>query len=255
MYNSCYFSRRSCRIAEIKAVAFDADDTLWRTHKIFNSAFEQFYAILNPYQETLVYGYQFTHIVETLKDINMSLRQTHGVNPNRWPVMFEMLKSMYKDLAFDMDQCVNIFENIYTVVPEVFPSTIPTLNWFVDHGIQIIVITQAQKKWNDFKLWATRLDPYFDENYRIIVDVDQSNKVSGDWKNVVQITNINPNHILTVGDNYEADVLAPRKAGFLANTWIHDPSNWSIANYRSTEVPKSVREVSEIGGVLEYLSI
>lgn len=230
--------------AEIKAVLFDLDDTLLKTHDTFSSVIEP---LKRRIADSLVVDYvEFSDKFE--KAIVSSYNQLK-VNPDKfWKKSFEILRQDY-EISSELEKSgLDELMRIYTILPEIYEDTVTILEYLSRKGYNLGLITHASQKWTDFKLDGHDLRKYF--SYVQYVSIDKF-KTSEDWAKGAAEMNVPVGQIAVVGDNLKADIIAGLQAGFAKAFWLVRGSAWTVN--REGDMPAGAVKLTSLLELKKFL--
>ena len=201
----------------IKTIAFDADDTLWHTERIFISAKERYAALLAEYHD---YAYIERHLDATetkniqhfgygIKGFTLSMIETAceltegRVTGDKIRQIIEFAKEM---LAAPID----VLEGVRETIEE------------LSRNYRLMVITKGDLLDQETKLARSGLGDYFSA-FEIVPRKDA--KI---YKYVMRRHQIEPEEFLMVGNSLKSDILPVLEAGARAvfvkyeTEWFHE---------------------------------
>ncbi|MBE15452.1 MAG: HAD family hydrolase [Cytophagaceae bacterium] len=220
-------------LQSIKAIAFDADDTLWINETFFRDAEDQFCALLSdylPYEECQkrlfememrnlpLYGYGIKPFALSL--IEAAIEITEGA------VTLEVIQALI-DLGKEMlNAPVELIDGIEVV-----------LQHLTEKNIRLVVATKGDLLDQERKLQRSGLAPYF---HHIEVMSDKQPK---NYKELIAHLDIAPEQFLMVGNSLKSDIIPVLEIGGTAfhipfhTTWIHEQIDYEIEHqkFRSFE--------------------
>lgn len=203
--------------SNIKAIAFDADDTLWRNEDIFIHAQDEFINLLLPYHDE---AYIRAHLGEvqiknlehfgygikgfTLSMIETAIELTEGrISGNEIHEIIQLAKCM---LASPVD----LLPNIERVLSQ------------LKGKYRLLVITKGDLLDQESKLSRSGIADYFD-GIEIVSD-----KTSDAYLQILQRHQISAENFLMIGNSLKSDVLPVLDLGAQAlhvpyhSTWDHE---------------------------------
>ncbi len=201
----------------IEVIAFDADDTLWHSEKLYLSVQQEFQALLAPYcgddgvmdalYETEVgnlpyYGYGIKGF--TLSMIETAIRVTDG------RIAARQIQTII-DLAKEMRQSpVQLLPHVAEVVP------------LLSASYRLVLVTKGDLFDQEAKIANSGLAPCFD-HVEIVTD-----KTTDVYRTLLAKHRIDPRGFLMVGDSLRSDILPVVALGARAVhipypiTWAHE---------------------------------
>jgi putative hydrolase of the HAD superfamily len=203
--------------SNIQAIAFDADDTLWRNEDIFIHAQDEFINLLLPYHDE---AYIRAHLGEvqinnlehfgygikgfTLSMIETAIELTEGrISGNEIHEIIQLAKCM---LASPVELLPNI-EHVLSQLKGQF---------------RLLVITKGDLLDQESKLARSGIAEYFDA-IEIVSD-----KTSDAYQQILQRHKISTEHFLMIGNSLKSDILPVLDIGAQAlhipyhSTWDHE---------------------------------
>ncbi|MBU4456263.1 MAG: HAD family hydrolase, partial [Nanoarchaeota archaeon] len=81
---------------------------------------------------------------------------------------------------------------------------------------KLVIVTQSPKEFLKFKIELEDLQNYFSQIISTIDDIKMHKKQEGTYEEVLKILNVKPEEIIHIGDSFNSDYLAPRKAGIFS---------------------------------------
>jgi putative hydrolase of the HAD superfamily len=225
----------------IKAIAFDADDTLWVNEPYFQETERKFCALLEDYlphhtvtqelfktemENLALYGYGVKAFM--LSMVETALRVSGGAVPN------------------------HVIEKIIQYGKEHLDKPIETLD-DVEHVLQtlqgkyrLVVATKGDLLDQERKLKKSQLERYF-HHTEIMSDKQES-----DYLKLIRHLDISPEQFLMIGNSIKSDVLPVLAIGGHAihipfhTTWAHEHVDHQITDPR-------FRQVEKMSDILGYL--
>lgn len=226
----------------ITTIAFDADDTLWHTERIFISTKEKYAALLADYHD---YAYIEQHLdatetknIEhfgygikgfTLSMIETACELTEGrVTGDRVKQIIEFAKEM---LAAPID----VLEGVRETIEE------------LSKNYRLMVITKGDLLDQETKLARSGLGDFFDA-FEIVPRKDA--KI---YKYVMRRHNIAPEEFLMVGNSLRSDILPVIEAGARA-VFVPYETEWFHERVSDEELAgKSFGQIASMRGLTEWV--
>jgi putative hydrolase of the HAD superfamily len=201
----------------IKTIAFDADDTLWHTERIFISTKERYAALLADYHD---YNYIERHLDATetkniqhfgygIKGFTLSMIET-ACELTEGRITGDRIKQI---IAFAKEMIaapIEVLEGVSETIEE------------LSRNHRLMVITKGDLLDQETKLARSGLGDYFDA-FEIVPRKDA--KI---YKYVMRRHNIQPEEFLMVGNSLKSDILPVLEAGARAvfvpyeTEWFHE---------------------------------
>jgi len=204
-------------LSQIKAIAFDADDTLWVNEPFFRNAEKEFCELMKDYideercnqflfdiemQNLPLYGYGIKPF--TLSLIEAAIRFSGGkISIDGINTLIERGKEM-------LDQPIEILDGI--------PETLQKLNG----DYRLVMATKGDLLDQERKLIKSGLEPYF-HHIEIVSD-----KTEVQYSKLVRHLDVKPEEFLMVGNSVKSDILPVLNIGAHAfhipfhTTWAHE---------------------------------
>ena len=204
-------------LSNIKAIAFDADDTLWENETLFRDAEKQFCELLKDYlpegdclaqlfamemKNLPLYGYGIKPF--TLSLIEAAITYTNGKLP---VTIIEQLIALGKEM---LEAPVVLIEGIEDTLEKL------TKNY------KLVVATKGDLLDQERKLIKSGLESYF-HHIEIVSD-----KTPKQYLKLVQHLDLKPAEFLMVGNSVKSDILPVLEIGAHAfhvpfhTTWAHE---------------------------------
>jgi putative hydrolase of the HAD superfamily len=214
----------------IKAIAFDADDTLWVNEPYFQEAEQKFCALMEDYlplhatakelfaTETgnlPLYGYGIKGFM--LSMIETALRIS---DKTVTPAVLEIAIEYGKEL---LQKPIELLEGIETVLTQLKPH------------YRLVVATKGDLLDQERKLKKSGLEPFFHH-----IEI-MSDKKEGDYSKLIRHLDIHPEEFMMVGNSLKSDVLPVLAIGGHAvhipyhTTWAHEQIEHHVSHERFME--------------------
>ena len=195
----------------IKAIAFDADDTLWDNEPFFLDVEKEMCKILSPYgtaeeisaqlfktEMANMDDYGYGAMAFTLSLVENAIKVSHGQVP-----------------ATDIAQIVELGRSLLRLKATPLEGVEETLRQLKSDGrYRLAVFTKGELLTQEHKLQRSGLMPYFD-NILIVSD-----KTEQQYTDLCQTLNVAPSELMTVGNSLKSDVLPALNIGAWA---VHIP--------------------------------
>lgn len=225
----------------IKAIAFDADDTLWVNEPFFRQAEEEFCELMKDFlpaeecnkllfdiemQNLPLYGYGIKPF--TLSLIEAAIRFSDGkVSIDRLQVLIERGKKM-------LQEPIELLEGIEETLEALSPK------------YRLVMATKGDLLDQERKLIKSGLEPYF-HHIEIVSD-----KTEVQYKKLVKHLDVRPEEFLMVGNSMKSDILPVLNIDSYAfhipyhTTWVHEMVDGQVDH------PK-FRELTNAREMLQWL--
>ncbi len=234
--------KKLAEAANIKAVVFDLDHTLFDRYATFESILEQ--------NEAYTVFKKSAGKKNILREWSYSDKQYLHSEERHWDFTYEHL--MEKGMLLKKTQKENFFKNcIYklfmlTAIP--FPDTVSTLKALKAAGFKLGIITNGSHELQTRKIELLGIKDYFDE---IIISKDLgTHKPDRKLFDIMcERLEIKSEDILFVGDNPINDIDGARKAGY-KTAWISTVGFWA-----TPKIKKADFEIDTLSDLLNIFGI
>ena len=201
----------------IKAIAFDADDTLWVNEPLFRRAEERFCELMEPFAEKEdcnreLFGYEMQNLPlygYGIKPFVLSLIEAAmRISDNKVP-----LKTI--------DQLIEMGKEMLEAPVEVLDGVEDTLEGLVGK-YRLVVATKGDLLDQQRKLIKSGLEPFF-HHIEIVSD-----KTQKEYNKLVRHLDVRNKEFLMVGNSVKSDILPVLEIGSYAihipfhTTWEHE---------------------------------
>ena len=201
----------------IEMIAFDADDTLWKTEANFEKAQEELEKILSPWQDSE----QTEEIVYKTEMENLSIYGL-GVKAFTLSMIEAALQISQGEIQGEsIEQIIRLGREMLEAEVELLPHVaeiIPTLS----KDYPLMVVTKGDLLDQTTKISRSGLGPYFS-----LVEV-VSDKSPYSYTKVLEKFHLDPKNLVMVGNSLKSDILPILKLGGTAvhipasTTWAHE---------------------------------
>lgn len=231
-------------LSNIKAIAFDADDTLWVNEPFFRNAEKEFCELMKDHldeercnqllfevemQNLPLYGYGIKPF--TLSLIEAAIRFSDGKIPvSAINTLIERGKQM-------LEQPVEILDGI--------PETLQKLNG----DYRLVMATKGDLLDQERKLIKSGLEPYF-HHIEIVSD-----KTEVQYRKLVKHLDVKPEEFLMVGNSVKSDILPVLNIGAHAfhipfhTTWVHEVVKEPVDHPKFRLLNSATEMLSHLGAV------
>ena len=168
---------------------------------------------------------------KTAYDFILAEYEKVGENDLRWYDMNYWLK------LFGINRTYAEIMQKYTDRIEIYPEVEKTLE-ILQSKMTIVVITLMPREFLDVKL--KKLNGYFSRTFSTISDF-KSQKTTDVYREICKLLGVSENELLHIGDSWEKDYMAPRKAG-IRTLYLDRTGN--------TEGKDTIRNIEEALAVL-----
>lgn len=198
----------------IKVIAFDLDDTL---HKFAVSSKAAIYAVCNHIAKSSKCE------AKTIRAEYSNICKTH-VTPftdgrTSYDYRFERMKALSDNLGLghnkeQTNELVGIYTQTINEYLTLEPSALDVMKHLKQTGHKVGIVTEGPQDAQEEALKVMGIDKYTD--FLITSNKAGVSKNDGLYGKVLEVTGVEANEVLVVGDSLEKDVLAPRKLGMHA---------------------------------------
>ncbi len=216
--------RETLRRQGVKVVVFDADETLLRTHDVFQRAFADVYSLLasagtNPYAGAGELPEQLKAFKTEFYGVIGRLREEFRVNPTMFGILInEMTRRFGQPRDGELaSQVHERLEHIYTHDRyEPFSGAHEAVEDFGAAAERTFVMTHAGHDHSRRKFGTAGLLTSFTD----IVAMDVGRKKSLQWQEQFYRHGIDPTEAMVIGDNLGEDLDLPLQQG-ARGVWLH----------------------------------
>jgi len=201
----------------IKTIAFDADDTLWHTERIFISTKERYAALLADYHD---YNYIERHLdVTETKNIQHFGYGIKGFTLSMIETACELTEG--RITGDKIKEIINLAKEMLAAPIEVLEGVRETIEE-LSKDYRLMVITKGDLLDQETKLARSGLGDFFD-GFEIVPRKDA--KI---YKYVMRRHNLSAEEFLMVGNSLKSDILPVLEAGAQAvfvpyeTEWFHE---------------------------------
>ena len=257
------------KLNHIKAIAFDADDTLWALQNYFEEVEHEYCELLSEYgsekeisaalletesknMPDLGYGCK----AFTISLVENAVKVSHGkVEANVIAQVVDLGKSLLyldakplegveKTIACLKDRKVQNAENAVLSADEVKQKTSES-KITPSRKYKLAVFTKGELMDQENKLWRSGLQRYFD-----VVSI-VSDKTTEAYRRLCKELEVNPDELVMVGNSFKSDIAPALKIGASA---VHIPfhTTWAQEKIEEFEHPK-LRRISRFEELLDIL--
>ena len=204
-------------LQEIKAIAFDADDTLWENETLFREAESRFCELLKGYMDE-------EECNKMLFDLEMKNLPLYGYGIK--PFTLSLIEAA---ITFSNGKIpISIIEKLIIIGKEMLEAPVVLIEGIEEtlrqltEKYELIMATKGDLLDQERKLAKSGLESYF-HHIEIVSD-----KTPKQYQNLVKQLYINPNQFLMVGNSVKSDILPVLEIGGHAfhipfhTTWEHE---------------------------------
>lgn len=207
-------------LSEIKAIAFDADDTLWENEMLFRNAEGRFCELLKDFMDAdtcnrllfdmemknlPLYGYGIKPFILSL--IEAALEFSEGNVPNR---VIEQLIQLGKEM---LEAPLVLIDGIEETLQQLTKK------------YRLVMATKGDLLDQERKLLKSGLEPFF-HHIEIVSD-----KTPKQYLKLIHHLDLQPHEFLMVGNSIKSDILPVLEVGAYGfhipfhTTWVHEMVN------------------------------
>ena len=239
------------RFKDIRAIAFDADDTLWALQEYFEEVEHEYCELLSEYGKE--------------KEISAALLETesgnmadlgYGCKAFTISLVENAVKvSKGKVSAYVIAQIIGLGKSLLHIDTKPLEGVEKTIACLKDRFIQnagnaslkykLAVFTKGELKDQENKLWRSGLQRYFD-----VVSI-VSDKTPEAYRRLCRELEVSPAELVMVGNSFKSDIAPALKIGASA---VHIPfhTTWAHEKTEEFEHPK-LRRISRFEELLDIL--
>jgi putative hydrolase of the HAD superfamily len=229
---------RGLTLDKIKAIAFDADDTLWINETFFRDAEDQFCALLSDY---LPYDECHQKLFE-MEMRNLPL-YGYGIKPFALSLVEAAIEISEGHVSIEIiEQLITLGKEMLAAPVELIDGIEDVLDSLSRKGIRLVVATKGDLLDQERKLERSGLTKYFHH-----IEV-MSDKQPANYQKLINHLDVQPNEFLMVGNSLKSDILPVLEMGGAAfhipfhTTWIHEQIDYEVEHDHF----RSFTQVSEI---------
>ena len=219
------------KLKDIRAIAFDADDTLWTLQNYFEDVEHEYCELLSAYGKE--------------KEISAALFETESRN---------MADLGYGCKAFTLSLVENAIRHLDAKPLEGVEATLARIREMRtgqedgssgERRYRLAVFTKGELMDQENKLWRSGLQRYFD-----VVSIVSDKKPEA-YRRLCREMEVKPEELLMVGNSFKSDIAPALKIGASA---VHIPfhTTWAHEKIEEFEHP-NLRRISRFAQLLEIL--
>ena len=234
------------RFKDIKAIAFDADDTLWALQEYFEEVEHEYCELLSEYGKE--------------KEISAALLETesgnmadlgYGCKAFTISLVENAVKvSKGKVSAYVIAQIIGLGKSLLHLDAKPLEGVEETLALLHEkkkegRGLKLAVFTKGELQDQENKLWRSGLQRYFD-----VVSIVSDKKPEA-YRRLCREMEVKPEELLMVGNSFKSDIAPALKIGASA---VHIPfhTTWAHEKIEEFEHP-NLRRISRFAQLLDIL--
>ena len=201
----------------IKAIAFDADDTLWENETLFRETEQQFCVLLKDYIDE-------DRCNKLLFDVEMKNLPLYGygIKPFTLSLIEAAIQFSERKIPISIiEKLIDLGKEMLNAPVKLIDGIEETLEQLAPN-YQLIMATKGDLLDQERKLSKSGLEPYFHH-----IEV-MSDKTPKHYLNLVKQLYIEPKELLMVGNSVKSDILPVLEIGAYAfhipfhTTWAHE---------------------------------
>ena len=232
---------RTLQLDQIKAIAFDADDTLWINETFFRDAEDQFCALLTDY---LPYEECHKRLFE-MEMRNLPL-YGYGIKPFALSLVEAAIEISEGQVSIEIiEQLIALGKEMLSAPVELIEGIGMVLDTLSRKGLKLVVATKGDLLDQERKLERSGLTEYFHH-----IEV-MSDKQPANYQKLINHLDVQPNEFLMVGNSLKSDILPVLEMGGTAfhipfhTTWVHEQIDHEIEH-------ENFRAFTQVSEILEY---
>ena len=234
------------KLKDIRAIAFDADDTLWALQNYFEDVEHEYCELLSAYGKekeisAALFETESRNMADlgygckafTLSLVENAIRVSHGkVEANVIAQILDLGKSL---LHLDAKPLEGVEETLALLHEKKKEG----------RGLKLAVFTKGELQDQENKLWRSGLQRYFD-----VVSIVSDKKPEA-YRRLCREMEVKPEELLMVGNSFKSDIAPALKIGASA---VHIPfhTTWAHEKIEEFEHP-NLRRISRFAQLLEIL--
>ncbi len=241
------------KIKNVKAIAFDADDTLWALQNYFEEVEHEYCELLAEYgKEKEISAALFETETKNMPDLGYgckaftislvenAVKVSHGkVEANVIAQILDLGKSL---LHLDAKPLEGVEETLARIREMKQDGLVQNKN---KRKYKLAVFTKGELMDQENKLWRSGLQRYFD-----VVSIVSDKKPEA-YRHLCKDLEVEPEELLMVGNSFKSDIAPALKIGASA---VHIPfsTTWAHEKIEEFEHPK-LRRISRFEELLQLL--
>ena len=234
------------KISNIRAIAFDADDTLWALQNHFEDVEQAYCTLLADYgSKEEISAALFDTETANMEDLGYGCKAfTISLVENAVKVSRGMVPATIIGKIVQLGKSLLHLEA--TPLPEV-EQTLQHLYQAKEGHYLMAVFTKGELKDQENKLWRSGLHRYFD-----LVEI-VSDKTPDAYRRLCSRMGIKPSELLMVGNSFKSDIAPALQIGAAA---VHIPFHITWAHEQTTEYNhprlRRITHFSEISDAIQF---
>lgn len=226
----------------IKAIAFDADDTLWVNEPYFQETEKKFCALLEDYMP------QHTVAKELFKtEMDNLAAYGYGVKGFMLSMIETALRVSDKTITLTVIEKAIQYGKELLEKPIVLLDNVEDVLQQLKGKYRLVVATKGDLLDQERKLRKSNLEHYFHH-----IEI-MSDKQEADYKKLIRHLDIKPEELLMLGNSLKSDIMPVLAIGGHA---IHIPyhTTWAHEHVEHTIEHKNFKQVKNIAEIIPLLS-
>ncbi len=175
-----------------------------------------------------LYAKKYKVDFEKAKKLVIEEYEKVGENDIKW----YMLDYWLKYFGFEVSE-IEVLEK-YAKEVRLYPEVIPVLDLLKGKDYMLIIASAMSKNFIEVKLKGSGIYKYFKKIFSAVSDYKMIKKEKKFYQKICEELEISPSSLIHIGDNYEADYLAPSKIGVRA--FYLNRTNSSLSTPKSYEI-------------------
>lgn len=227
------------KLENIKAIAFDADDTLWALQNYFEDVEDEYCDLLSEFgSKEEISASLFEMENDNMEDLGYGAKAfTISLVENAVKV------SEGRVSARVIDQIVKLGKSLLHLDAKPLPEVEETLCQLKKY--KLAVFTKGELKDQENKLWRSGLQRFFD-----VVSI-VSDKTPEAYRHLCKDLEVTPRELVMVGNSFKSDIAPALKIGASA---IHIPFHTTWAYEKTEEFEHSqLRRITHFGEITSLL--
>ena len=249
----------------IETVAFDIDNTVLDTDLLFHKTLYSLGLDIPAYFPFEVPLPCYEELSRVLENETYRIYYKNKRSPRliaeqyREALRFYLTEQNFGEVTPDMEDTILWYQQRhYSTSPEAYRSTKDILQLILDSGFKIGFNSHAQQDWTEMKIsYISKLLDDFPELPFIAVPIENQ-KDPESWATLYEMTGTKAENVLTVGDNFNSDILSAMKAGCRTLVWINKrggeiPKDFLLEEDVHLYIIKNIAELKDIGDEYRYI--
>ena len=220
-----YF-QKWCADKGVERFLFDGDDTVWATVEIFRGFMDD----CSEYLATNAPVMTREQWRRGIQEVNDALFEIHGVNPKRWEGVMDRLALENGLPGVTRDGATEILMQIYQTPPRFLEGSEKGLQFVMDAGMPLGIVTHANVAWTDRKYDWLGMSRFVDRKDVYIVD-ENGHKTAKEWMRATKYFGVLPENCAVAGDSPRSDINPVRELGVRQRFLVRNGGEiWAVHN-------------------------